>query len=517
MPNFSGDDELIGLAAQIQSAPGTYALVLGAGISISAGIKSGWQILEDLCRKISVGHGEAATNPTKWYAEKYGTEANYSTVLEKLADTPAGRNALVRNYIDPGADELESGLKVPTKAHRAIARMVRQGWIRLIVTLNFDDLLERALRDEGVTPVIISRAEDIETKPPFVHNACTLFKLHGHYTDFTTLNTGSELAKYAEPTQKLLDRILEDFGLITCGWSGQWDIALIEAVKRARSPYQVYFTSRETPSENAQAILQARSGTLIQIQSADNAFEELENILEALEMLKVKGPPMLDTAIALTKHYLSDPRFRLKHRDMILAETRRILTEVSDQTKFPIKSENPTDPELADRWKTLATLTLPLAGMLAATTAFGDEMYQEVIRDSIEQLGKCLELWDSNQNSTLLLTASLALPLVLAVYAAGMGAILGENSVGLEHAICSPQFPKGDSVLFDLHHDLPFLESPVRKANSDYFSPNPKQAGFAVGQTKPLYPNEYVLFEFLIPALLPLGYSGIDPVGRTYS
>jgi hypothetical protein len=69
VPNLVPDDDLIGLAAQIHAAPGTYALLLGAGVSISAGIKTGWQILEDLCRKLAAGKGVTTENPTAWYEE----------------------------------------------------------------------------------------------------------------------------------------------------------------------------------------------------------------------------------------------------------------------------------------------------------------------------------------------------------------------------------------------------------------------------------------------------------------
>jgi hypothetical protein len=503
MAQFSGDDELIGLAAQIQSAPGTYALLLGAGISIAAGIKTGWQILEDLCRKLAVGHGDAPSNPTGWYATKYGTDANYSTVLEQLAQTPAGRNALVRSYIDPTPDELDNGLKAPTKAHRAIARMVRKGLIRVILTLNFDDLLERALRDEGVTPVVITRAEDIAAKPPYVHNTCTLFKLHGHYTDFTTLNTGSELEAYAASTSNLLKRVLEDFGLITCGWSGQWDTALIEAVKDSHSPYQVYFTNPGAPGEKAQSMIAARNGIQIKIKSADSVFEELEDISEAIEMLKAQSPQTLDLAIALTKRYLSEPKFRLMHRDMILAETNRVLEIISDQSRFTVDGEGITTEFLTQRWRDLVALTLPLTGMLSITTAFGENTHQEVVRDCIERLGKCLELWEGR--GTPLLTASLALPLVLSVYAAGIAAILTENGTGLDRTISAPRFANGKSIIYDLHHDLPFANSPSSKPQSPEFRWDISNAGLEVGDRT--LPNESVLLRFIHPTLATLGFS----------
>jgi SIR2-like domain len=499
VPNLVPDDDFIGLAAQIHAAPGTYALLLGAGVSIAAGIKTGWQILEDLCRKLAAGKGVTTDDPTTWYENEYGKPANYSTVLEQLAETPAGRNALVRAYIDPSREELEDGKKAPTKAHRAIARMVRKGWVRLILTLNFDDLLERALRDEGVTPVVIASAKDIATKPPYVHNSCTLIKLHGHYTDFTTLNTGQELNAYAKPTQGLLGRILTDFGLVTCGWSGQWDTALIKAIKSAKSPYQLFFASKGQPGANAQGMLGVRNGKVLQIESADGMFEMLEDIAEAIEMLNVQQPLTVDLAVALTKRYLSEPKYRLAHRDLLLKSARQVLDTISDQSRFPTDTNDAISAAmLSKRWQALTDVTSPLAGMLCTTTSFGDVLYQEVVRDCIELLGTSLRFWKERGNITL--TSSLTLPFVLALYSAGIGAMLSENSAGLNAVISKPRLPLQESVVYDVHPDMPFAKNThqgrileIHEAGNFFGFPN--------------IPNEKILLRLIKPALDSLGYS----------
>jgi len=51
--------------------------------------------------------------------------------------------------------------------------------------------------------------------------------LHGDYADLDQRNTIDELEKYDKPLQNLLDRILDEYGLIVCGWSADWDKALV--------------------------------------------------------------------------------------------------------------------------------------------------------------------------------------------------------------------------------------------------------------------------------------------------
>jgi hypothetical protein len=41
-------DPLLSLAISIQSAPGVFAILAGSGLSRSAGIKTGWEITQDL-------------------------------------------------------------------------------------------------------------------------------------------------------------------------------------------------------------------------------------------------------------------------------------------------------------------------------------------------------------------------------------------------------------------------------------------------------------------------------------
>lgn len=65
-----------------------------------------------------------------------------SELLDALAKTPADRTNLLSGYFEPSAEDLEKGLKAPALAHKSIARMVANGYIRVILTTNFDRLLD---------------------------------------------------------------------------------------------------------------------------------------------------------------------------------------------------------------------------------------------------------------------------------------------------------------------------------------------------------------------------------------
>ncbi|WP_434725359.1 hypothetical protein [Mesorhizobium sp. RIZ17] len=134
------------LAFSVFENRGVYALLLGSGLSRAAGIPTGWEITLDLVRRVALAKGvEDQSDWAEWYRKEVGSEANYSALLAELALAPAERRSILHSYIEPDEDDRAEGKKLPTAAHHAIARLVRDGFIKVIVTTNFDRLLENAL------------------------------------------------------------------------------------------------------------------------------------------------------------------------------------------------------------------------------------------------------------------------------------------------------------------------------------------------------------------------------------
>ena len=224
-------DPVHSLAFSIQANPGVYAVLVGSGVSRAAKIPTGWDVTLDLIRKLATIHNEVCDPaPDHWYLGKFGKEANYSDLLDELAKTPAERQQLLRRYWEPNNRERDEGDKKPTAAHRSIAALAARGFIRVIVTTNFDRLTETALTDEGIVPTILSSPDQIQGALPLIHTECRVFKVHGDYLDTRMLNTLGELDQYPEDVDHLLDRIFDEFGLIVCGWSAEWDGAMRKAL-----------------------------------------------------------------------------------------------------------------------------------------------------------------------------------------------------------------------------------------------------------------------------------------------
>src|SRR5262249_12034233 len=146
------------------------ALLLGSGVSRSANVLTGWEITIDLIKKLARAQStNCEPEPAAWFTKKYGSPPHYGRLLSELAKNPTARHALLSEYFQPTEEERASGIKVPTPAHRAIAKLMSQGFIRVAVTTNFDRLLERALQDLSIDPLVWATSDQIAHAPPLVH------------------------------------------------------------------------------------------------------------------------------------------------------------------------------------------------------------------------------------------------------------------------------------------------------------------------------------------------------------
>ena len=251
---------MLPLAFSVQSNKGVFALMLGSGISRDSGIPTGWDIVLDLVRQVAALQGKnCGAEPEKWYEQEHGEEPRYDKLLAMVAKSPAERSQKIRPYIEPTDEERAEGRKTPTKAHRAIAALVAKGYIRVIVTTNFDRLLEMALAEVGVTATIVSKPEDLEHCVPLTHSPCTIIKIHGDYIETSIRNTPEELAAYGDRMNALLDRVFDEYGLIVCGWSAGWDVALCAAIKKCASHrYTTYWAAWGELGQAANEVVAAR-------------------------------------------------------------------------------------------------------------------------------------------------------------------------------------------------------------------------------------------------------------------
>ena len=380
------NDPITQLAFSVYENKGVFAALLGSGLSRSAEIPTGWEITLDLVRRVAAAQGVPEQSDwAKWYREKTGREPNYSVLLEEIASSPDERRAILHRYIEPDEQDREEGRKTPTKAHHAIAQLVRAEYVRVIVTTNFDRLMENALREQGIEPTVIASADALAGAEPLTHSRCYVLKLHGDYKDARILNTDQELSAYPDAYNRLLDRIFDEHGLIICGWSGEWDHALRAAFLRAPNRrYPVYWAARGMLGSGAQELATHRAARTIPIIGADEFFQTLQQRVETLEQTQRQNPLSVDLLVSSAKRYLAKPEHRIQLDELFAQETDRLLDQLNGDT-FSAQGQWGQESFRA-RVRQYESVTEPLARMAGVLGRWGDGKDFDVVLDVLRSL-----------------------------------------------------------------------------------------------------------------------------------
>ena len=411
-------EPLTRLAFSIYGSPGVYALLVGSGLSRAAGVLTGWEITLDLIRRIAVSEGESEQPDWEaWYRARFGREPAYSELVAQLGGSPQERRAILHSYIEPSPEDLLAGHRVPTKAHRAIADLVYDGFVRVILTTNFDRLLETALRERGTEPSVVDSVHALEGAEPLTHTRCYLVKLHGDYKDARILNTDDELAHYPHQFDVLLDRILDEHGLVVCGWSGEWDHALRNAIMRSRSRrYSLFWAARGRLGDDPRRIVTHRAGQVVPIADADDFLGALRDKVHGLAQTHRQEPRTVDLLVSSTKRFASRPEHRIELHDLLESELQQLLRQLS------APPEADADPDGVRHLVAFCdSVTEPLGRMFGVLGRWGDGAERDHVANTV------LTLWTHSDMPARRLVHLRRYPAVLLLWAYGTGLTLAKR------------------------------------------------------------------------------------------
>ncbi|MGD0290739.1 MAG: SIR2 family protein [Candidatus Binataceae bacterium] len=330
-------DVMTAMAIAVQSNKEAYALLLGSGVSRESQVPTGWEVTLDLIRTVAASTGNEQTlkecnaEPATWFHKAFGLDPNYSDLLARLAGSEAERQALLRRYFEPNAEERKLEKKLPNEAHHSIARLVSEGYIRVILTTNFDHLIEDAISAAGHTPIVLKRPADFQGARILSSRDVFVIKLHGDYLDTKIKNTADELSTYDPVINALLDQIFDEFGLIVCGWSATYDTALRDALARCKGKrFTTFWGTVQEPEPTAKHLMGLRGVREVRTRGAGAFFTELESRILALEKVMSAHPLSVAMAREQVKRAISDNR-PIELRDLV----GRISIELCDKLNDP--------------------------------------------------------------------------------------------------------------------------------------------------------------------------------------
>lgn len=433
------NEQILPMAFAVYNSPGVYALLLGSGISRAAEIPTGWEIVQDLIRQIAIAQGVAfPENPIGWYEERFGKEPRYDDLLAYLGPKSSERNAILRGYFEASEveRELNAEMKRPTRAHRAIAQLIKDGFIRVVLTTNFDRLLEGALEEIGVVPDVISTDNQMNGASPAQHSQITIYKLHGDYRDEGFKNIAGELEAYSDHWNKLLDRIFDEYGLIICGWSADWDVALRKALERAKTRrYSAFWSFYSEPSEVTQRLAQHRDAQMIGPISADDMFVELQQAVDALKSFHHAHPLSVGIAVERTKKLISGENTQIELEELFRSEVERAYgTFISPEFGSRVSElVNRSGVKPIERWNEMLSLYFNVCEIplnMAITLAWYGKPHQ------VSHIRYAVRRWIETPEGQIRGTQWQYLPSILMIYIAGIAAIYKSNWPYLPEIFC---------------------------------------------------------------------------------
>lgn len=276
----------------------------------------------------------------------------------------------------------------------------------------------------GVTPTVISNDDNIDGAMPIIHSQCTIIKVHGDYLDTRIKNTKSELESYSEKMNSLLDRVFDEFGLITCGWSGDWDLALRSCIERSKNHrFTTYWTSISDSSQRAKDLIEIRRAEKTFINDADSFFKDLEQKVLALDDIYKPHPLSSKVAVSILKRNIALPTNKIIVHDLVMEETDKVCNE---NIKF-IMSDTTNEKLMLDRIKRYEANIEILLNLFINGCYFGGKEFSYIWIKSIEEIANT----DNRRSGNIDLLNLKNYPALLLLYAGGIASIASKNYYNL--------------------------------------------------------------------------------------
>jgi hypothetical protein len=227
--------------------PFGFAWLLGAGASATAGIPTGYQMIQEFRTRLFASEAGISlreidpADPT-WQARidahhqqqgslpPKGDPSEYSCAFSALHATPEDRRLYIRNQVSKGS---------PSLGHKVLGALLCTRKTPCVFTTNFDPLVENAATHaaqllpatDRAQPTLAALDNAARAEICLRENEWPLIvKLHGDYQSVELKNTDDELREQDERLRLVLTESLQRFGLVVAGYSGR-DASVMNALR----------------------------------------------------------------------------------------------------------------------------------------------------------------------------------------------------------------------------------------------------------------------------------------------
>jgi hypothetical protein len=228
---------------------------------------------------LRVAEEDDATDLHTWFLNSDFKDMNYSELIGGLFKSSVEQQNFIR-------DKLKA--EKPGQAHLLLAELARRKILRCIITTNFDDLIEQALRQVGLSVQVIANDDDLKHSEPLIHcKHFRVYKPHGTLGVGRLRNTPGDLQKLSPRMESELVKVLREHGLIVLGYAGADESILSVFRKRKHLFYPTFWLNPADPPDTMPAYFQTETFNYVPCKGASAVLTDL---LEMYRRLAAIGP-----------------------------------------------------------------------------------------------------------------------------------------------------------------------------------------------------------------------------------
>ncbi len=214
------DDLMRFIGSRTEETP-NYNLLIGAGCSVTSGIRTGNTLIEGWREAIynelkgdeapPYSEQDAIEYLTQHHGAWYNSANEYSSLFEKHYDLPRQRRMFI---------EQEVAGKFPSIGYLYLIRMVEVGLFRTLFTTNFDDLLNETFYQFSNHRPVVCAHDSTAQSILVTSQRAKIIKLHGDYLFDDIKSTVRETESLEGNIKNKLMDFSKDFGLVVVGYGG---------------------------------------------------------------------------------------------------------------------------------------------------------------------------------------------------------------------------------------------------------------------------------------------------------
>lgn len=277
-------DDVIRFLSNRTDSHTNYTLLLGAGCSVTSGIRTGGQLIEEwrkdiylqLSKEVEYDYDKAKTYLSKNHGSWYNINNEYSSLFEKKYDLPRQRRIFV---------EKEVSDKIPSIGYAYLMNLVKEKYFNTLFTTNFDDLINEAFYQFSDSRPIVCAHDSSINSITITSKRPKIIKLHGDYLFDDIKSTLRETESLENNIRNKFIEFAKDFGLIVIGYSGN-DRSIMDILNYLLKNEEYYMNGiywcirkGDEISEELRKILWKERVYFVEIEGFDEFFAELHSKL----------------------------------------------------------------------------------------------------------------------------------------------------------------------------------------------------------------------------------------------